>query len=147
MTLSSAKRAKLGDILEIATPRGYGYCQYTHKHPEMGQLIRVLPGLYEARPNDPSALASLAERYFIFFPVSLAVSRDLVRIVANATIPTHAIPFPLFKSGRPHKWWLWDGEREWRIGELLPDQRKLSVRQVWGPAILASRIADLGGPN
>lgn len=47
----------IGDIVEIRTPRGLAYAQYTHEPPQFGSLIRVLPGLYESRPSDPARLA------------------------------------------------------------------------------------------
>lgn len=142
------KRARIGDVLEIATPAGLAYFQYTHQNAMMGWLIRVLPGLFEKRPEDFAELARGRERYFIFFPVTTAANRGLVTIVAHEGIPSHAQPFPSFRAGTVGNWWLWDGEREWRIGSVLaPDQRSLPVREAWNVKMLASRIASGWSPE
>jgi hypothetical protein len=151
---STRKRPKIGDILEIATPAGLGYVQYTHNNAMMGALVRVLPGLYTARPDDLASLAARSERFFVFIAVGLLTHRGVVPIIGNVPVPAHAVPFPMFKMGGPHDWWLWNGEREWRVGELRPEQRTFSPRAVWGLALLASRMAhgwapddEAAGPN
>jgi hypothetical protein len=135
-------RAKIGDVLEIKTTEGLAYFQYTHQHPVYGGLIRVLPGLYAERPAHIAILVAGAERYFVFFPVRAAAARDLVRIVGSETIPDHARAFPMFRTGRPGNWWLWDGETEWRVEELTPAQHSLPIRMIWNDTMLASRIAS-----
>jgi hypothetical protein len=45
------KRPEIGDIIEIKTPKGLAYAQYTHRDALYGNLLRVLPGLYERQPN------------------------------------------------------------------------------------------------
>jgi hypothetical protein len=134
------KRVKFGDIVEITTPEGFAYAQYTHQNATYGQLIRVLPGIYTERPSDIATLAAMPERYFVFFPVGPAANRGLVQVVGPALIPSHAVPFPLFKAGKPGNWWLWDGEKEWRVGYLQPGQASLPSRQSWNVAMLVSRI-------
>jgi hypothetical protein len=143
------KRARLGDVLEIGTPAGLAYFQYTHQHQTYGGLIRVLPGTYEERPTAGrlSELVRRRERFVVFFPVRAAANRGLVSVVANEPIPPHAQSFPLFKSGRPGNWWLWDGEHEWRIGELTAEQRTLPTRGIWNDTMLASRIASGWSPE
>ncbi|WP_176536262.1 hypothetical protein [Rhizobium sp. L9] len=37
-------------------------------------------------------------------------------------------------------WWLWDGEKEWRIGQLSAEQHQLSIRGVWNDTLLVERI-------
>jgi hypothetical protein len=143
------KRARIGDVLEIRTPAGLAYFQYTHQHAVYGGLIRVLQGTYEARLASEviSALTSGDERFVIFFPVRASANRGLVTIVANEPIPPHASSFPIFKAGRLGNWWLWDGEREWQVGELTREQRALPSRGVWNSAMLASRIASGWSPE
>lgn len=143
---TSRKRAVIGDVLEISTPAGLAYFQYTHQHSMYGGLIRVLEGTYGERPADFAAMTRSRECFVVFFPVRAAANRGLVKIVAHEEIPPHAREFPLFKSGRPGSWWLWDGEREWRIGELAPDQRSLPFREIWNDTLLAKRIANGWSP-
>jgi hypothetical protein len=47
MSSAVRKRPRIGDVVEISTPRGLAYAQFTHKHvtpPKFGALIRVAPG-------------------------------------------------------------------------------------------------------
>jgi hypothetical protein len=43
-------------------------------------------------------------------------------------------------TGKVKVWWLWDGEREWQVGELTEEQRGLSFREVWNDTLLIERI-------
>ncbi len=145
--LVSYKRPKIGDIIEIKTPKGCAYFQYTHKHPKMGYLIRVLPGLYEKRPNDFTELAQQKESFKIFFTLGSAAHQNIVTIVANESIPEHARAFPVFRSncsGDPNysNWWLWDGEKEWRIGELKPEHYQIPLNQIWDASGLIQWIVN-----
>lgn len=125
----SAKRPRIGDIIEIATSKGLAYALYSHEHtksPVMGSLLRVLPGLHQARPESFSGLVREKEQFCVFFPLKAAVKQGVVVIVGHEEIPDWAATFPVFRNGLPdrdgevHEWWLWDGEREWRAGKLLP---------------------------
>jgi len=66
-------RPQIGDVIEVKTPNGRGYAQYTHEHrdpPVMGSLLRVLPGLFSrAKPTEFfSALVEQEERFSVFLP-------------------------------------------------------------------------------
>jgi ribosomal protein L34E len=76
MGLVTRRRPRIGDVIEIETPKGLAYAQYTYKHdtpPRYGALLRVLPGLYEARPSDFSDLVQQDERFYVFFPLGSLV--------------------------------------------------------------------------
>lgn len=151
------KRPKIGDIIEIKTPKGLAYAQYTHKHdkpPKYGALIRVLPGLYKTRPTDFSKLVQEMERFFVFFPLNSAITRGIVTIVAHEEVPERCRDFPIFRdgvknpqTGRVETWWLWDGEREWKIGKLKPEHYKLPIRAIWNDTLLIKRIIDNWAPE
>jgi hypothetical protein len=71
------KRPQIGDVIEIETPAGLGYAQYTHEHrepPRFGSLLRVLPGIFAERPSDFKPLLVQDERFSIFFPLGAARS-------------------------------------------------------------------------
>lgn len=156
MTQVKHKRPQIGDIVEIKTPKGLAYAQYTHKHdepPKYGALIRVLPGLYKSRPSEFSELVQQTERFFVFFPLGAAVARGIVTIVAHEEVPKRCRPFPLFRdgvknpaTGRVETWWLWDGEREWKVGDLKPEQYNLPIRAVWNDTLLIQRIVEGWSP-
>ncbi len=143
------KRPRVGDVVEIETPRGLAYAQYTHKHPTWGPLIRVLSGLHPKRPADFADSVEAEERFSVFFPLGAAAARGIVTIVANEPVPERKRPFPLFRggnesptTGRVETWWLWDGEREWRIGKLRPEHRDLPIWQAWNDTMLIQRIVE-----
>src|SRR5690348_2923190 len=108
---SERMRPQIGDVVEVETPRGLAYAQYTHEHrdpPRMGSLLRVLPGLYEKRPAAFDSLVEQEERFWVFFPLGAATRRQLVRIVGNEPLPVPKRPFPVFRARNGFgPWWLW----------------------------------------
>jgi hypothetical protein len=143
-----ARRVKIGDLFELSTGLGLAYAQCTHRHPEFGHLVRVLPGFFEQRPETFSQLAEKRAKFVTFFPLQAAVSKQVVIVVAHEAIPEDAQVFPVFRAGSPgpggrvETWWLWDGEREWRIGELTDEQRHLPIRGIWNDTLLIERIVS-----
>ncbi len=138
---------RTGDVFEVSTNRGLAYAQCTHRHPTYGHLIRVLPGLFDARPDDLAVLARGPARFCTFFPLQAAVNQKIVTVVSYEPVPVEAQEFPLFRSGvvnpatrRVDVWWLWDGEHEWRVGRLSAAQRRLPIRGVWNDTLLVERI-------
>jgi len=141
------RRVKIGDIIEITTSKGLAYAQYTHRHKQYSALIRVLEGLFESRPKDFATLVKQRHRFVTFVPLQAAVNREIFSIVGNEEVPEEAKEFPIFRAGvidqetmKVATWWLWDGEKEWRIGELTPEQRSFPIASVWTPVALVQRI-------
>ena len=129
----SSKSPQVGDVVEIKTTKGLAYAQYTHEHtkpPRFGSLLRVMPGIYTERPANISEVVKHKELFSIFFPLKaeLKMKDSVFEIVGNEGIPEWAVPFPVFRNGLPdregkiHEWWLWDGEKEWKVGKLTPEQ-------------------------
>ncbi len=147
-----AKKAKIGDILEIPTKKGLAYVQYSHEHkepsPRMGSLIRVLPGFFSDRPKEFQAIADQQELYYTLFPVRAAVHRGIFQVARHAAIPEHAKAFPLFRNGQINQetgkyydnWWLWNGEKSWYVGQITDQQLDLSFRTAWNDIALIERI-------
>lgn len=143
-------KVRIGDIVEIQTSKGLAYALYSHKHdkpPKYGALLRVFDQLFQERPKDIQGLAKLPIRFSAFFPLQAAVKQDIVKVIGNITVPENLKPFPLFRSGIPDKttkkiatWWLWNGEKSWRIGELTPEQRKLPLRGILNDTMLIHQI-------
>jgi hypothetical protein len=151
-------KVKLGDIVEIKTSVGLAYAIYTHVHekpPKFGAIIRVFDQLFQARPESFLELVAGPVRFVTFFPLRVAVSKELVSIVGNVGVPDSMKKFPIFRSGsildpetkRVSAWWLWDGIREWRVGQLSPEQRKLPIRGVWNDTLLVQRIEENWRPE
>src|ERR1700731_1908718 len=88
--MAKKNEAKIGDICEIETPAGLAYVQCTHVSPDMGALVRVLPGLLKARPIDFEQLAKQKELYFTFYTLNYAIRDHQVTIVSNQPVPEWA---------------------------------------------------------
>ena len=143
-------RVKIGDVIEIRTSRGLAYAQHTHEHvapPKYGYLIRVLPGLYGKRPTDFTDIGKQKATFVVFVPLQVMVDRNYVTIVNNQPVPTDAQKFPVFRSGIPDPqtkkvrvWWFWDGDKEWKVGSLTDEQKRLPILAIIGDELLAKRI-------
>lgn len=145
------KRARIGDVVEIDTPKGRAYAQYTHKHAQWGGLLRILPGIFMETPADLERLVAEKAAFSTFFPLQQAIKQDIVRIVGNVPVPLHLRRFPTFRAPMPDAfggtdriigWWLWDGEREWPVGRLTHEQRELPIREVINDTLLVERIVS-----
>lgn len=140
-------KLKAGDIVEITTPSGWAYAQFLQKHKQYGALIKVFTGVHEDRLIAFDSLVGRGEAFVCFFPLNAAVDREIVEIVGNIQISEESKKFPLFRdgvadpgTGKVKDWWLWDGENEWKVGDLTVDQRKLPIRGVWNDTLLIERI-------
>ena len=114
------RRPRIGDVLEIATPQGFAYAQFTHDHPMEGELLRILPGLYATRPADLAALVQQPERYVTFYALRAILSDDEVTVVGGArcrrwpswassrclraTAPFHSFARPAYRTGSPARY-------------------------------------------
>lgn len=148
--MARAGKLQIGELIEIVTPNGLAYAQYLLRHrakPAWGDLIRVLSGLFERRPDHLVELAYQPHVHISFFPASRAVKDGLVRVVGYAeptpeqsTLPTFRQLQLLGDDGRPH-WSLWNGEQHELVGLLTPAQRQLPR----GPSLanLAALIEDI----
>ena len=141
------KRLKIGDIIEIKTTKGVAYAQYTHRHPTYGALIRVFNRIYESSQSEFGSCIAGAPSFSCFFPLGAAVNRKIVQIVATGEVASDLREFPLFRAGvidpatkKVELWWIWDGEKEWQIGNLTEEQRKFPIRGVWNDTYLIEKI-------
>jgi hypothetical protein len=146
MPIVSRLRPRIGDVIEIPTPRGLAYAHYTHRHTEppcYGSLLRVMPGLYQERPTDFSVIVRLNPIFTSFFPLGAACNRKIVRVVASESISMQNNEFPIFRNSLSDSgpWWLWDGKKEWRVRTLSPQQLKdYPPLGVWTDILLVERI-------
>lgn len=115
----------------------------------MGAMIRVLPGIFEAACDDIKSLVEENANFFIFFPVAGALKLGILKRIGNFPIPTHSKEMPIFRAGNANSstkkvenWWFWDGEKEWMVGEITEEQRKLPIRQIWNDTMLVKRIEE-----
>jgi hypothetical protein len=140
------KRPQIGDVIEIPTPEGLAYAQFTHQHQVYGALLRVMPGLHSSRPESLNQLVLGVPQFSTFFALGAACNRGIVRVVANEPISTSLIEFPTFRmsvkgrDGEWGPWWLWDGVEEWKIGKLNAGMVALPIRGIINDTLLVERI-------
>lgn len=145
----SQSRVKPGDVFEIKTEKGWGYFQFTSKDPELGQLIRVFPGVHKDRADDIARLAAEKEAYYVFFPVSGALTRGLIKRVGSFPVPIWAQGIPVMRSagarasdGKVLSWVIVSDKDEKLVRTLTESQRRLSLAVIWNDSLLAERIAS-----
>jgi hypothetical protein len=139
--------ARIGDVIEIPTAKGLAYAQITHKMPVYGHLIRVVEGIWRARPRALDEVVNTPTRFFTFFPVAAAVNQKIVSLAGNVSVPPQFADFPLMRKagleppgGGKVDWWLWDGKEDWKIGSLTTEQRRLSIASVLNDTMLIHMI-------
>ncbi|MFJ2363880.1 hypothetical protein ACIPIN_09290 [Pseudomonas sp. NPDC087697] len=139
---------KIGDVFAIATTSGKAYFQFVKKIPPMGSLIRVLPGTYNEVP-DLDVLVGEKTNFWVFFPVSAALKQGIIHKAKGCAIPEHSQETPTFRAGvvnpstgRVDAWWFWNGEREWKVGEITQEQREYPIRGTWNDTLLVQRIEE-----
>lgn len=143
--------AEIGDVVEITTPNGFGYVQYTHFDDSYGEVVRVLDGTFGERP-DADILAKLAAgptAFHAFVILQQAVKHAEATVVGSYPIPPHARKLPVFRTGLPNPrtrkvddWVLYDGERQWPVGAITDEERKLPLRRILPVGTLGARIAS-----
>lgn len=152
-----AKKIKIGDIAEIKTPAGLAYVQYTHDSKDMGQIVRVLPGLYAFRPADFTELARQKGLYFIFYTLRYALRAGQTEIVSRQPVPDWAKPVPLMRhggvapaEGRRPIWRIVDAlapltleflQRTPVTSDLTHEQRKLSIHVLRPHQVMVEELA------
>jgi hypothetical protein len=153
-----AKAPRIGDIFEISTPAGLAYVQHTHETKEMGQLIRVLPGLFHNRPVDFPSLAQQKELYFIFYPLEGALRAKQTFIVSHAPVPDWAQTLPTMRhpgmedeTGKPAYWLIIQAGTSLtldllrsapKVYTLTPEQEKLSLNLLAPHPSLVDKISS-----
>lgn len=148
----SHARIKVGDVFEIRTTKGLAYAIYTNNHsdpPKYGALIRVFDKIFPARPTKMRDLLDVRVRFETFFPLQSAVNKGIFPIVGNLKVPEKLLTFPIFRTGmvdpktkKISNWWLWDGQKEWPIGSLSPEQRKFPILGVWNDINLVQKLEE-----
>jgi len=153
----SGKKPEIGDVCEIKTPAGLAYLQYTHDGKDMGQLVRVLPGVFSARPIDFADLAKRRELYFVFYTLNYAIRDRHSEVVSHQPVPEWAQPYPLMRwcgaldpSGKVIAWKIFSASSQLTVREhqctplmhnLTAEQRKLSIHQLWPHPVMVKELA------
>ena len=155
--MTTRKKAIIGDIVEISTPAGLGYVQYTRDAGTNGELVRVLPGLYANRPLDLATLAQQKELYFVFYFMNYALREGEAVVVSNQPVPEWAKTPPMMRHaaafdnfGRVIRWRIVSAASRLTpqeliltplLTELTQEQKKLSIREIWPHAAMVRELS------
>jgi hypothetical protein len=144
------KRIKLGDVFEIEITQGKAYFQYVFNNEMIGELIRVLPGIFETQFNDLPQLVNGETEYFIHFPVKAACKQKIIKFVGNYDLP-NSLSIPNYfrddkrdRDGNLIGWQIVNYET-WKretVYQLTEEQKKLSPWGTWNDTFLIDRISE-----
>jgi hypothetical protein len=152
----AARKPQIGDVAEIKTQHGLAYVQYSLDGKGDGEIVRVLPGLYNSRPRLESLVLE-RELYFVFYTLAFAIRKREAEIVCNLPLPKWAESEPLMRhaSGRTRQGKI----TGWRIvpalspltvdflirtpvlRELTQEQESLSIRHIWPHPVMVKELA------
>jgi hypothetical protein len=150
------KRARFGDVLEVSTPRGLAYIQYTclKEDPWYLETIRVLPGFFSSRPTDFTDLVNSPKAFFAFYPARAAVSQGLVEIVAHHPMsPEQSFPAAYRRAGASNRegrvlaWFICEGTKETMVRELTQEQLYLPVTDIFLHDSLVTALTEEWRPE
>lgn len=141
-------RVNPGDIFEITTPIGNAYLHFIYHDKLNGALLRVLTGLYAELPADINKIAAEKERYLIFFPVSVALHRKIVRKVGF--YPLEGFQKPKYMrtkhniGGEFLGWHIVDTDSLYRtlVKDLTDEQKALSLWGIWNDTLLIEKLVE-----
>lgn len=142
------KKIKFGDIFEIATPKGKAYLHYISKDKTLGDLIRVLPGLYKKQPDNLTELVTSQERYMIFFPLAAAYKKNIVKIIGYYSADAFEKPKFMrsdhYIRGEFLGWHIVNTETWQRqlVKQLNKEQTKMSPFEIWNDTLLIEKLND-----
>jgi hypothetical protein len=140
------KKPKEGDVFEIPLTSGkkaYGW--YLNYSP-MGPLIQVFSLVSASDVTIDQVLASKPLFPPVLTGLFAAIKNEKWKIVGHKPVTNFSHPkfvSTLFdhRIGRAEIWYLWDGEKEMKIGPILPDEYKsLEFLVVWDPSNVVDRI-------
>jgi hypothetical protein len=132
-----------GDIVEITTQQGLAYAQFINVHKNkpltFGDLVRVLPGVYRARPTDVASLVEAEGGWCCFWDIRHAVKQSEVTVVGHAKIPREFERMPTFKLATRHLrtkrvlgWAIWNGKTisGKPVSRLTKEQRSFPLAEI-----------------
>ncbi len=123
-------KLQVSDIFEIETELGFSYLQWTHSHPTHTDVLRIFKTKYKSRPDDISLVIKDEIEFTVLCAVKAAHRANALPKVGTAPIRDDLKDFPVFRSaanGRDLElgtWWIWDGNNETKIGDILTDEQK-----------------------
>ncbi|HTD92563.1 MAG TPA: hypothetical protein VK644_02075, partial [Chitinophagaceae bacterium] len=141
-------KIKMGDIFEISTPKGNAYLHYVYSDKTIGSLIRVLSGLYTGGSVDLCKIAASNERFMVFFPLSAAFRRKIVKYAGHCDIQDFVKPAYMREENNVRGvflgWYIIDTQTWHRqlVKELTPAHKQLSPWGCWNDTLLIEKLME-----
>ncbi len=141
-------RINIGDIFEIETPIGLAYVHFIHQDNSIGELIRILPGIYSWKPNDLDLLVQSKERFMVFFPLKAAFKRKIVKAVGHYPADQFSKPkfmrSPHIVQGEMLGWHIINTETWQRklVDKLKIEEVGLSPWGIWNDTLLIENLVN-----
>lgn len=147
MNVIIMKRIKIGDIFEISTNKGKGYLHYVYDDKILGQLIRVLPGLFEESKNEFRELVLQKELFVVFFPLKYALKKAIISQVGSEIIDFEKPKLMRSKhliGDKFHGWHIVNTDSFLRhlVKNLNEEQRQYSPFGLWNDTLLIGRMEE-----
>lgn len=142
------KKISIGDLFEIETSKGFAYFQYCFKDENLGELIRVLPGIFPDRLDSFDKIVAEKEVFMVFFPLLMAYRKKIVHLVGNKELPNVEKPKFMreeyFTENGQEGWYIVDTDtwKRTKVKKLTPEQESLSPWGIWNDTLLIERIEE-----
>jgi hypothetical protein len=138
-----AKRARVGDVLEVVVPEGKIYLHYLGAHPEYGDGVAVCPTIFQSPVAVTESL--FRDSYFVFYPARAAVSRRFASVIGQ--LPSPGLPGRLRRPGAQHgskveTWIIEEDSREEVKRQLSDEELRLPVAVIWNHEFLVQRVLE-----
>ncbi|TCI30747.1 hypothetical protein EVJ33_05495 [Exiguobacterium sp. SL-10] len=143
-------RIQIGDVFKINTPNGEAYLQYVHEDKTIGELVRILPGVYEKTPKNLKEIVAEKEAYLLHCPLKPAIRHKIIEAISNYDIPQDfKIPHKFRteitdNEGNLVGWHIVDYSTWYNheVYELTEEQIQLSPWDTWSYPLLVKRITE-----
>lgn len=154
MTKIRGRRITPGDVFELSTNSGYVALQVIGKHKTLGWAVRVTEPSRREPMQSAVGIETGQEAYVVLMgDIGYEEVLRHVRYVGKEPLPTrYRGHFPTFRASssygpdgrhKPGSWWLDDGDREWRVGDLSEEEKHYPYRQLT-PAIALKDLIERG---
>ena len=150
MVTLSARRPRIGDLVEIPVGSRRAYAQYAIEHrerPRFGSLLRVLAGLHADPLTEFSQALAGPETFYAFVPLRAAVANAGFRIVDRLPLRSEWVTMPPFRTrafvpGEAPGWKVWIGDESPLSSVANSELQRLPVLSTWSPQFLIDRLAS-----
>lgn len=129
-------KLRIGDIVEIPVPSGFGYGYFAHENTTHGDVVWLFEPILPTAIIDVTPIANWPVRTAALVPLAGLVRKKHVRIVGHLDLSYRFGDFPIFRwwwkdpDSQRIYWKLWDGKTKWPVKSLTPKEQKYPIQQI-----------------